>query len=243
MHLIKVNAINSTNTYAREMFKENPDLAATCVVAEQQLEGRGQRGTSWSSNAGQNLTFSVFYPRPGLPASHQFLLSSVVAVSLVKRLATFGIPRLMVKWPNDIMAANSKIGGILIENILGDGKMIGSIIGVGLNVNQTDFEGLPSAGSLKLATGHHFDRDEVLHHLLESLEAALKGLAQRRPQEILEDYRQHLFRYRIPSTFQLPDLSLFTGMIEDVSLNGKLCIRNADQQLQEFDLKEVKLCF
>lgn len=243
MHIIKLNAINSTNSYAREMFKRNPGLQPTCIVAKQQLEGRGQRGTTWSSNAGQNLTFSIFYPNPEVPVSHQFLLSATIATAIVKSLATIGISRLKVKWPNDIMAANTKIGGILIENILGDGRMIGTIVGIGLNVNQTDFDGLPAAGSLKLVTGQHFDLDEVLHKILCSLEESLHRLGERKPEEIMGEYVEYLFRYRAPSTFQLPDLTLFTGVIEKVSLNGKLLIRAEDDQLREYDLKEVKLCF
>ncbi len=242
MHLIKVSAINSTNSFAREMFKENPHMPATCIVADRQLEGRGQRGTIWESKPGQNLTFTVVFPRPGFSISHQFLLSAVVATSIVGSLKKLNIPKLKVKWPNDIMSAGLKIGGILIENVITENRVGATVIGIGLNVNQTDFKGLPLAGSLRTVTGQSYDRDEVLNVILGDLEKELPGMGDLHAEEILERYKKHLFRIHIPSTFQLPDQSLFPGIIEDVSLSGKLVVRREDGS-REYDLKEIKLCF
>ena len=244
MHLIKLDAINSTNSYAREMFKQDPLIPATCILAKRQLQGRGQRGTSWISNAGQNLTFSIVYPRVRVSLSRQFLISAVVATAIVKELKKFTVPKLRVKWPNDIMAGNLKIAGILIENIVSEGVLSASVIGIGLNVNQTDFEGLPVAGSMKLATGQNFDPGEVLVKILDSLEAALASVEDAKAEEILKEYKEHLFKYKIPSTFQLPDQTLFMGIIEDVSLTGKLLVRTEEEDhVREFDLKEIKLCY
>ena len=243
MHLIKVNAINSTNSFGREMFRANPMMPATCIVAEKQLQGRGQRGTIWESIPGQNLTFSVVYPKPGIPPGHQFLLSATVATSIVRTLASFNLPKLKVKWPNDIMSANSKIGGILIENVITEGKVVASIIGIGLNVNQTNFEGLPFAGSMKTASGIQFNTQEVLELLLKDLEKDLDELSGKNSEEILKAYKKHLFRKQIPSTFQLPDATYFSGMIVDVFLNGKLLVKTEDDLLKEYDLKEIKLCY
>ena len=243
MHLIKVNAISSTNSYARELFKEDPLMPATCIWAVRQLQGRGQRGTSWVSNAGQNLTFSIVCPRVDLSLSRQFLISAVVATTVVKELKKFSVPRLSVKWPNDIMAGSQKIGGILIENIVSEGILSASVIGIGLNVNQTNFEGLPAAGSMKLVTGHDFEPEEVLGRILDSLEVALNAVTDTRSEEILKEYKDHLFRYKVPSTFQLPDQTLFMGIIENVSLTGKLLVQTEEDQVREFDLKEIKLCY
>lgn len=243
MHLIKVNAINSTNSFAREMFRENPQMKASCIVAKKQLQGKGQRGTVWESEAGQNLTFSVVYPKPGISPGHQFLLSAAVATSLVQALETFDLPKLRVKWPNDILSANSKIGGVLIENVITEGKVIASIIGIGLNVNQTDFTGLPSAGSMSSVSGRKYDTDEVLGLLLKELEKDLKLISDKRAEEILSEYKDHLFRMQMPSTFQLPDNSYFSGMIVDVYLSGKLLVKTEDDLLKEYDLKEIKLCY
>ncbi len=243
MHHIKVNAINSTNSFAREMLREKSLLPATCITAREQLQGRGQRGTTWTTQPGQNLTFSIIWPKPAISLANQFLLSAVVSTAIVECLEAMNVPRLKVKWPNDIMAANLKIAGILIENIITEGKLSASIIGVGLNVNQTDFTHLPAAASMKLVCGRHFDLEEVQDTLLSYLENALQNMADVRSDNILKRYKERLFRKNVPSTFQLPDTTLFTGIIEDISQNGKLLVRREDDALQEFDLKEIKLCF
>ena len=243
MHLIKVNAINSTNSFAREMFREKTTMPLTCIVAKKQLEGRGQRGTTWNAEEGKNLTFSVLLPRLQLHPSRQFLLSATVATSLVSTLEKFELPRLKVKWPNDIMSANQKLAGILIENIISEGKVIASVIGIGLNVNQQNFEGLPQAGSMKTVTGKDFELEEVLQLLLKDLENSFGSISEENSEAILSAYENRLFRKDVPSTFKLPEGQLFTGMITGVSETGKLRVQTDDDRVQEFDLKEIILCY
>ncbi|MGB7784617.1 MAG: biotin--[acetyl-CoA-carboxylase] ligase [Salinimicrobium sp.] len=243
MHLIKVNAINSTNSFAREMFRENNQMPATCIVAKKQLQGRGQRGTIWNSEEGKNLTFSVVYPKPALSPGRQFVLSAAVATTVLEVLEKFEVPRLKVKWPNDIMSANLKIGGILIENVIAEAKVAASVIGIGLNVNQQSFEGLPGAGSMKSVCGRDFDLEEVLQQLMLALEKRLDHLSEETSEEILNTYKKHLFRRQVPSTFQLPDKTYFTGIIVDVTPEGMLQVQQEEDLLQEFDLKEIRLCY
>ena len=243
MHLIKVNAINSTNSFAREMFREKATMPLTCIVAKKQLEGRGQRGTTWNAEEGKNLTFSVLLPRLQLHPSRQFLLSATVATSLVSTLEKFELSRLKVKWPNDIMSANQKLAGILIENIISEGKVIASVIGIGLNVNQQNFEGLPQAGSMKTVTGKDFELEEVLQLLLKDLENSFGSISEENSEAILSAYENRLFRKDVPSTFKLAEGQLFTGMITGVSETGKLRVQTDDDRVQEFDLKEIILCY
>ena len=244
MHLIKVSAINSTNSFARELLKENPQLPLTCIVAKKQLQGRGQRGTSWDAEEGKNLTFSVFFPRPNVSPANQFLLSATVATSLLRALEKFELPRLKVKWPNDILSANQKLAGILIENILSEGKVVGSIIGVGLNVNQESFKELPQAGSMKSISGQEYNLEEVLNVVLQEMEDNFQKLSEDNSDEILSTYKNHLFRRLVPSTFKEPDGKLFTGMILDVTQSGKLVVqRDGEENPSEYDLKEVSLCY
>lgn len=243
MRIIKVDAIDSTNSYARELFRRDPFEKAVCIVAKEQLKGRGQRGTHWNSRPGQNLTFSVVLPKPQVSLSHQFLLSAAVATSLVRTLRLLHIPRLKLKWPNDIMAANYKIGGILIENSVSEGVLAASILGIGLNVNQTDFGNLPSASSLKLLTGQHYVLEEILDKVLGQIEKDFKEISDSNEATIMEAYKKKLFRKGVASTFQRADKSFFTGIIEDVSLEGLLTVRTESGTQEVFDLKEVRLCF
>ena len=243
MHLIKVDAINSTNSFGRELFKENPAMQPTCIWAKVQLEGRGQRGTVWSSETGKNLTFSVVFPKPCIDIAKQFLLSAAVATALVEGLQKFSLPGVKVKWPNDIMSANKKIAGILIENVIADAKIAASVIGVGLNVNQEYFPDLPAAGSMFSVCGSEFDLEKVLTRVLQRIEVAITSLKSENSEAILKGYKNHLFRKQIASTFQLPDGTFFSGMICDVTPSGKLLIKTEEEFIKEFDLKEVKLCF
>lgn len=243
MHLIKVNAINSTNSFARDLFREKPEMPLTCIVAKKQLEGRGQRGTSWDAEEGKNLTFSVFLPKPEVSPPNQFLISAAVANTLLKSLDKYELPRLKIKWPNDILSANQKIAGILIENILTEGKIAASIIGIGLNVNQERFDNLPKAASMKMITGKEQDMDSVLKTLLQDLETGLVGISEENSEEILMTYENHLFRRKVPSTFRLPQGKLFTGFITGITPQGKLLVQDEEEHIMEFDLKEVALCY
>lgn len=140
------------------------------------------------------------------------------------------------------MTANKKLGGILIENVITEGRISASVIGIGLNVNQETFEGLPNATSLKFAAGRAFELDSLLVQLTDAIEAALKDLRDQRAEEVMTNYKKHLFRKDMPSTFRLPDQSLFTGIIDDVRLNGRLVVRTEDEAVREFDIKEIQLC-
>lgn len=243
MHLIKVDAISSTNSLAREWWKDNHPEELICFWAREQFEGRGQRGTQWTSEAGSNLTFSILVPAPRISMSHQFVLSALVALQLARGLRKMDIPRMAVKWPNDIMSANKKLGGILIENIVSNGKISASIVGIGLNVNQEDFSNLPSASSLKIVSGRRFDLQDLLESLLLDLEPALEELSDAQASTVMESYKKLLFRKDVASTFELPDKRLFQGIIRDVALDGKLIVQIHNDQLQHFDIKQVRLRF
>ncbi|HSI69615.1 MAG TPA: biotin--[acetyl-CoA-carboxylase] ligase, partial [Gillisia sp.] len=171
MRIIKVSATESTNNFAREWFVANSVTSPVVIIAREQTKGRGQRGAGWVSNAGENLTFSIIYPLPKVEIQDQFIISAGVGLAILRALNSLKINKLKLKWPNDIMAANFKIGGILIENILSNGVIAASIIGIGLNVNQLDFPGLPKAASLALVTGKQYDLEEVLSLVIKEVEA------------------------------------------------------------------------
>src|SRR5690606_22019676 len=162
MRVIKLNAIDSTNSYLRRLSHEESLEDYTVVTAEHQTEGRGQMGTVWNSENSKNLMFSVFRDTSKIQLEHPFLISMVTSLAILKALQRFSISRLSIKWPNDILSEDKKICGILIESVIKQNSLSNTIIGVGLNVNQTDFKNLPKASSLKLITGNVFDLEEVL---------------------------------------------------------------------------------
>ncbi len=243
MRIIKVNATESTNNFAREWFASNNVPAPVVITAGEQTKGRGQRGAGWVSNAGENLTFSIVYPAPKVNISEQFLISASVGMAILNALNSLKINKLSLKWPNDIMAANYKTGGILIENILSGGRIAASIIGIGLNVNQQNFPGLPKAASLRTFTGNIYDLDEVLMLIVKEVEEAMKKVENLPAEVIIRQYEQVLFRKNKISTFELPGGDLLTGIIKGISPTGLLKVQVEDSIIKKFDLKELKLLF
>ena len=133
MYIIKLDAIDSTNAYLKTLVSTNTVEDYTVVVAKHQTEGRGQMGTQWHVEDGKNLTVSVLTHMKGFALDHSFYISMITSLAIVETLQSFNIPKLHVKWPNDILSENKKICGILIENVIKQDVISASIIGIGLN--------------------------------------------------------------------------------------------------------------
>ena len=243
MKIIKLNAIDSTNTYLKQLAKETQLPNPTIVVAKRQFAGRGQMGNGWFSKEGQSLTFSVFQAFDKLQIERQFWVSMAVSLAILKALQSLNVPKLSIKWPNDILSANKKIGGILIENVLEGSNVKHAIIGIGLNVNDTDFTKLPQASSLKLQTGENFQLEEVLDTILKNVFKNLKNLSAADFSEMKRNYENNLFRKEKVSVFETPERLRFNGIITGVSDIGELLVETENDPLQKFQMKEVKLIY
>tara|TARA_B110000459_G_scaffold35322_1_gene37566 strand:+ start:2857 stop:3588 length:732 start_codon:yes stop_codon:yes gene_type:complete len=243
MQIIKLNATDSTNNYLKQLILEHTLDDFSVVVANYQTNGRGQRGSSWMSDKGKNLTFSILKRNISIEANQQFLLNILVSLSIVKTLEGLNIPKLAIKWPNDILSDNHKISGILIENLIKNKQIEYTIIGIGLNVNQGIFEGLPNkVSSLKNITPLAIDKDELLTKIIDKLKMYFKLYSENGSEFLNSEYESYLFRKDKPSTFSIHDQSLFTGIIRGVSASGKLFVQMEDST-KEFDLKELKLLY
>ncbi len=243
MYIIKLDAIDSTNTYLKGMASVNLPKDYTVVVAEQQTEGRGQMGTQWQTEVGKNLTASVFKHFDDFKVENQFYISMVVSLAICKALEEFRIPKLCVKWPNDILSVDKKICGILIENVIKNNKFQGSIIGFGLNVNQKFFDALPKASSMSLLTGIVFDKDEVLSKILKQLQIYFELLENQKFDVLKTAYEASLFRRDKPSTFKMSNNEILLGIIQGVTETGKLKVWTEDEIIKTFDLKEATLLY
>ncbi|WP_103865684.1 biotin--[acetyl-CoA-carboxylase] ligase [Aquimarina sp. I32.4] len=243
MHIIKVDAIDSTNIFLRELIRKKKQVDPICVLAREQLAGKGQMGTVWQSNPGQNLTCSVFIPIQGVPLADQFFISMVTSLAVYDTLRSMMITKLSVKWPNDILSDRQKLCGILIENVVKNGSMIGAVIGVGVNVNQTNFDNLPQAGSLKQILGYNLEVEEVLNSLLQRLQKRFLELVASNYHSIKKEYEEVLFRKNKPSAFMNAKGESFVGIIKSVTNEGKLQVLIEDDIISDFDLKEVKLLY
>jgi BirA family biotin operon repressor/biotin-[acetyl-CoA-carboxylase] ligase len=241
--IIKLDATDSTNLFLKGLLMTSPMEDYTTVVAKNQLKGRGQMGTSWQSEGGKNLTFSVLKNFSALRVQQQFVLNIGVSMALCDVLRTLGLPNVTIKWPNDIMSGSLKICGILIENILHGAQVTHAVIGIGLNVNQTDFGELTKATSIKLETGQSQILEELLDKTLERLQFHLDSIEQKTVAQLLPAYEKLLFRKDKPSTFTDSNGERFMGFIRNVSDSGKLVIELEDQIFRSFDLKEVTLLY
>ncbi|WP_296316893.1 biotin--[acetyl-CoA-carboxylase] ligase [Winogradskyella sp. UBA3174] len=242
MYIIKLDAIDSTNTYLKDMVSGILPKDYTVVLADKQTGGRGQMGTKWQAETSKNLTASVFKLLPNLKIEDQFFISMVVSVAIYKALRVFKIAQLSIKWPNDILSADKKLCGILIENVIKSNKLQGSIIGFGLNINQKYFENLPKASSMSLVTGRLFNKGEVLSEILKQLEIYLSLLEVEKFTDIKLQYEALLFRKDKPSTFKT-DNETFSGIIKGVTNTGQLKVWTEDAIIKTFDLKEVTLLY
>lgn len=242
MHIIKLNATDSTNSYLRKLCNATFVDDFTVVTTKKQTQGRGQMGTVWDSEASKNLTFSVFKDLSEVYIEAPFYISMITALSLIKAIESFGIPRLSIKWPNDILSADKKICGVLIENVIKQAHFKASIIGIGLNVNQTLFKNLPRASSLKIISGREFDLDELTMAIISNLKTYFNLLSIER-NSIKAEYEKYLFRKNKPSTFKDAEGNMFSGFIKSVSNSGHLQVMLEDNILKRFDLKEITLLY
>ncbi|QFZ55560.1 biotin--[acetyl-CoA-carboxylase] ligase [Oceanihabitans sp. IOP_32] len=242
MRIIKLNAIDSTNSYLKAMLLNKVVCDYTVVTAKYQTNGRGQMGTSWNSEKGKNLMFSMFKDLSKLDVEYPFYISMAVSLAVLKTLKSLNIPKLSVKWPNDILSADKKICGILIENVIKD-KLNSTIVGVGINVNQTKFGNLHQASSLKNITGVHYNLDEILKSIIENTKFYSKLLQDGGQEEVKDTYEMNLFRKNKPSTFKNAEGVYFSGFIVGVTRYGELKVLLEDEILKTFDLKEVTLMY
>lgn len=238
--LIKLNEIDSTNYFLRNWISNNAPIEGAVILAEHQTAGRGQMGTSWQSQLGQNITLSLLYQPKFLKAQEQFVLSACVAYAIYETVQYFLPQHLVeVKWPNDIMVNRKKICGILIENSIQGSTLHNSIIGIGLNVHQDIFEDLDTATSLK-NEGFIGEKEEVLKYLLEKIEALYLQLKIQKYQDIIDQYHQVLLGRGVLMKFKDANGEFF-GIIEGIQLDGRIEISTSDGSRFYYH-KEVVFC-
>ncbi len=270
--------LDSTNEEARRRISDLDNLSVLSV--ERQTAGRGQRGNSWRSAPGENLTFSIVLKfrkgdassdesscdsavLPQLKAVDQFVLSEISSLALVRLLENHGI-RASVKWPNDIYIGSCKVCGMLIENSILGSSVSSSIIGIGLNVNQRNFDvSLPNPTSMLLEDmKKEFDLPALLDEFMNIFVNFIDRFMDDRQDsfdELREEYLSHLWRLNETARFidytvlpsghsdkpvvtGITDIAgkEFTGIIRGLSPVGHLLVEDLDAiTLREFSFKEI----
>ena len=242
MKIIKLNAIASTSSFLKEMAKNSALENFTVIIANEQTKGRGQQTNSWVSEPHKNLTTSVFVDDLDLEINNQKYLNFAVSLAIFDVLKSIKINKLSIKWPNDIMSANKKLCGILIENSIRNQKIHSSIIGIGLNVNQIIFpDFLNKASSLKMLTNINYNLDNLLLKLIDSLKLRIRLLKSEKYNVLQNDYLEVLYKKNTPTMFKDNKDVLFLGKIIGISSNGNLLIELDDESVKEFGIKEISI--
>lgn len=241
MHIIKLNAIGSTNTFLKDLVRTTVVANHTIVTAESQFAGRGQMGAKWESESGKNLIFSMFIAHVNFELKNAMYLNFAVSLAIYKVLKSYNVPKLAIKWPNDILSDSKKLCGLLIENSITNTKINNSIIGVGLNVNQENFSaGVSKATSLKNTTGRFINKEMLLQDISTTIITEIAGCVPKNFSIILREYFKSLYKYLVPAMFEKSDGTVFMGKIVGVGSTGKIEIELADDSKQFFGLKEIK---
>jgi BirA family biotin operon repressor/biotin-[acetyl-CoA-carboxylase] ligase len=236
---IELQSVDSTNNYALEQIHANLAQPGSCYFANEQTAGKGQRGRSWATEKGANITMSIVL-KPGiLQAFQQFHLSACVAVATHDFLSKYAGETIQIKWPNDLYWNDKKLGGILIENIIGHQPSAWkwAIVGIGININQTKFPGgLKNPVSLKQITGQNFDPVQLAKELCQSIDHFYKRLKEE-ANSFLDAY--NLVLYKKDQIVKLKkENRLFETTIKGVSHTGQLITRHAVEE--RFDFGEVE---
>lgn len=236
MNIKYIKETTSTNDLIRE---ENHNLSL--IWAETQTKGRGQRGNSWESETGKNLTFSIMTHPTFLAAENQFILSKAVSLAIVDTLGVYGI-NAKIKWPNDIYVNDKKICGILIEcDVNGNGMLQRTIVGVGLNVNQKLFvSDAPNPTSMGLEKTDLFSREEILETFSRSFENIYMMIPEGLTTPIHNRYFDTLYRNDSHyHTFKDKD-GLFEAKICSITRYGALVLKDKELIEREYQFKEVE---
>lgn len=235
--LVFMPECHSTNDEALQRIRTGKPAEGTVIITDNQTKGRGQRSNVWVTSPGVNLTFSIILLPTFLQAKDQFNLNMAIALGIADFVHNL-IPEkvVRVKWPNDILIENKKVCGVLIENQLSGHRIQYSVVGIGLNVNQTHFE-FDRASSLSVLSGSEFKLAEVLEGLLQHIEARYLMLRNNQIEKLYTDYL--IAMYWIGERHIFSDAkSQFEGVIIGTDEIGRLRIR-VENDVRVFSVKEV----
>ena len=240
-HYIKVSQTASTNTYLSRLAATLP--GGTVIYTPSQTAGRGQKGNSWESEDGKNLTFSLLLKFPPVKARDQFYLSEAASLAVVDALTAQAGEGFAVKWPNDVYWLDKKVCGMLIESSLDGSDIVTSIVGIGINVNQERFlSDAPNPVSLKGITGHEHDLMTLLKRVCSRIEQLVESLGDDAARQQL--HRQYMAALYRNDGQQHPYEDAaghrFMASVAGIAPDGTLTLRHDDGTTRDYIFKEVK---
>ena len=236
-----LESVDSTNNYLKDLANCSEIPHGYYVATEYQTSGRGQVGNSWLSDPAKNLLISLLIRPDALKVQHYFYLNMSVCLSIVDTLNELH-QGFLIKWPNDILFDNKKIGGVLIENSISSDELKRAIVGIGINVNQKEFPPSLNMPAISLAQimGRSIDLQYFRDLLFKNLNLRWAQM-QQSARSIHEQYHQYLYGFGLEVPAEVGQLK-GSLLIEGVSTNGTLNSKWQGRPKQ-FQFKELKFLF
>lgn len=233
---IELDSVDSTNNYAMGLIHEGLAQHGLTIRTAHQTKGKGQRGNVWETEPGANLSFSIIV-KPGLLLTQSFQLLAATALAVREELEKLLGDETKIKWPNDLYWRDRKTGGILIENAVRGSQWQWAVIGIGINVNQTKFEGLKNPVSIKQITGKETDVLQLAQSIQKAVLKECDNLQEQGFAAIFEAYNQQLYKLQQAVRLKKENRILSTK-INGVNTLGQLVTGNDVEEC--FDFGEVE---
>lgn len=240
-NLLTLKEVDSTNNFLKNLLSNSKPLPeGTVIMADSQFAGRGQQENKWHSEPGKNLTFSLLLNPSFLAILNQFDLTRAISLGVFDALKLVLGDQLKIKWPNDIYYGDSKLGGMLIENIINGRQIKSAIIGIGINVNQENFpDGASNAISVRQILHEDYDLRILLSEICSHIEAWYLNLRAGKVSFVRNEYLKRLYWLNENRRFKTQN-GIFNGVIKDVKDNGLLIVQSNIGEELEFSLKEIE---
>ncbi|MFZ4550068.1 MAG: biotin--[acetyl-CoA-carboxylase] ligase [Bacteroidales bacterium] len=242
MKILRLPQTKSTNSFAVNLLSQKRPDEGYVVITNHQTDGKGLEANSWESEAGKNLTFSIIL-YPDFAAEQQFILNKAISLGIYEFLQKeIHDVKVSVKWPNDIYLDNKKVCGILVQNSLIGNRFDYTIVGIGLNVNQTHFlSDAPNPVSMKMINEKEYNLEELLNKLLDRILLRYYQV-KTAPKKIEKDYQKALFRVMEWCEYEVKKSRVY-GRITGTNEYGQLLLETESGPVLICDLKEIKFLF
>lgn len=242
-NIIKLDAITSTNDYLKDKRLKGDCKDGDLVWTKNQTAGRGQTNKVWQSEAENSISLSIYRAFGEMTPQYPFQISAAVACATVHALKSIGVPKLNIKWPNDILSCNKKIGGILIENTYKYSSLNETVIGLGLNINQQNFNSLPNASSLSMLTNRKWNLETVFDSLVRAFQKVLFSDLFLTNKNYLNTFNSFLWRKNKISKFKDSEKE-FKAIPVAVTAQGKLLLLDPAGKLEsEIDFNKAQMLY
>ena len=239
MKIIKLDAIDSTNSFLKNKSSNQEIEDFTTVYTQNQFNGRGRTTKQWISEPNKNIALSLFKRIKKTDLEHIFLLNVIASISILELLEKYLVKDVKVKWPNDVMVKNKKISGVLIENKIKKNNSINSVMGIGINVNQQNFPDFLSATSIVNEIGSVSEIDLLANELAVIIKSNFKFLKSK-SKIYLDHYNNKLHNKNQTVRFKNNIGKIEVGKIVKVDFRGNLMIMNEKGKIEYFKENEIK---